>query len=173
MIQSSEKFLCTMGYFFLFHFLCSVSKTRINNVGSPRLIIWYSYLFCFCLFFFLLSYYFLTLSFNFSIRCFCYSFNFQEFFLIFSSLASSCFMCVCVCVCVHACAQSCPTLCGPLDCSTPGSSVHGIFQAKVLEWVVVSFSRGSSWPRDQTNPRLLRLLRWQVLCHLGSPLWIY
>ena len=44
--------------------------------------------------------------------------------------------------------QSCPTLCEPTDCSLPGFSVHGIFQARVLEWVVVSFARGSSRPRD-------------------------
>ena len=47
-------------------------------------------------------------------------------------------------------AQSCPTLCDPMDCSLPGSSVHGIFQAIVLEWIAISFSRGSSRPRDQT-----------------------
>ena len=47
-------------------------------------------------------------------------------------------------------AQSCPTLCNPLDCSLPGSSVQGIFQARALEWVVTSFSRGSSRPRDRT-----------------------
>ena len=46
--------------------------------------------------------------------------------------------------------QSCPTFCDPMDCSLPGSSVHGIFQARVLEWVAISFSRGSSWPRDRT-----------------------
>ena len=46
--------------------------------------------------------------------------------------------------------QSCLTLCYPMDCSLPGSSVHGIFQARVLEWVAISFSRGSSQPRDQT-----------------------
>ena len=46
--------------------------------------------------------------------------------------------------------QSCPTLCDPADCSPPGSSVHGIFQARILEWVAVSSSRGSSQPRDQT-----------------------
>ena len=39
----------------------------------------------------------------------------------------------------------------PMDCSLPGSSVHGIFQARVLDWVAISFSRGSSWPRDQTQ----------------------
>ena len=48
-------------------------------------------------------------------------------------------------------AQSCPTLCDPVDCSLQGSSVHGIFQARVLEWVAISFSRGSSWPRDRTQ----------------------
>ena len=43
--------------------------------------------------------------------------------------------------------QSCLTLCDPIDCSVPGSSVHGIFQAIVLEWIAISFSRGSSHPR--------------------------
>ena len=47
--------------------------------------------------------------------------------------------------------QSCPTLCNPMDCSPPGSSVHRIFQARVLEWVAISFSRGSSQPRGQTQ----------------------
>ena len=46
--------------------------------------------------------------------------------------------------------QSCPTLCNPMDCRPPGSSVHGISQARILEWVAISFSRGSSWPRDRT-----------------------
>ena len=45
-------------------------------------------------------------------------------------------------------AQSCPTLRDPMDCSPPGSSVHGIFQARILEWVAISFSRGSSRSRD-------------------------
>ena len=40
--------------------------------------------------------------------------------------------------------------CNPMNCSLPGSSVHGILQARILEWVAISFSRGSSWPRDQT-----------------------
>ena len=48
-------------------------------------------------------------------------------------------------------AQSCLTLCDPLDCSLPGSSLHGIFQARVLEWVGISFFRGSSQPRDWTQ----------------------
>ena len=45
-------------------------------------------------------------------------------------------------------AQLCPTLCDPMDCSPPDSSVPGIFQARVLQWVAISFSRGSSQPRD-------------------------
>ena len=52
-------------------------------------------------------------------------------------------------------AQSCLNLCDPMDCSLPGSSIHGIFQARVLEWVAISFSRGSSRPRDGTWVSLL------------------
>ena len=52
-------------------------------------------------------------------------------------------------VCVHA--QSCPTFCNPRDCSPPVSSVHGIFQAGILKWVAISYSRGSSPHRDQTG----------------------
>ena len=48
-------------------------------------------------------------------------------------------------------AQSCLTLWDSMDCSLPGSSIHGIFQARILERVAISFSRGSSWPRDQTG----------------------
>ena len=47
-------------------------------------------------------------------------------------------------------AQSCLTLCNPMNCSLPGSSVHGILQARILKWVAIPFSKGSSWPRDQT-----------------------
>ena len=47
--------------------------------------------------------------------------------------------------------QSCPTLCDPVDCSPPGSSIHGILQARILECVAISFSRGSSQPRDRTQ----------------------
>ena len=46
--------------------------------------------------------------------------------------------------------QSCPTLCGPMDCSPPGSSVHRILQARIVEWVAMPVSRESSQPRDQT-----------------------
>ena len=48
-------------------------------------------------------------------------------------------------------AQLCLTLCDLMDCSLPGSSVHGILQTKILEWVAISFSRGSSWPRNWTH----------------------
>ena len=48
------------------------------------------------------------------------------------------------------CAQSCLTLCDPMDCSPPGSSVHEISQARILEWVAISYSRESSEPRNQT-----------------------
>jgi len=58
--------------------------------------------------------------------------------------------CVCVCVCV-LCTQLCPTLCDLVDCSPPGSSVQGILQARILEWVAISYSRGSSRPREQTR----------------------
>ena len=53
-------------------------------------------------------------------------------------------------LCVCSVAQLCPTLCDSRDCSPPGSSVHGILQARILEWVTISYSRGSSQPRDQT-----------------------
>ena len=43
------------------------------------------------------------------------------------------------------------TVCDPMDCSPPGSPVHGILQARILEWVAIAFSRGSSRPRDQTQ----------------------
>ena len=52
-------------------------------------------------------------------------------------------------ICVYA--QSCPTLCTPLDCSLPAFSVHGIFQARILEWVTIFSSRESLQPRDQTR----------------------
>ena len=73
---------------------------------------------------------------------------------------------------LHACsvAQLCPTLCDPMDCSPPGSSVHGILHAKILEWVAVSFSRGSSWPRDWIQMSFIG--RW-ILYHWALPLDIY
>ena len=57
----------------------------------------------------------------------------------------------CCCCCCYLATKSCPTLCNPMNCSPPGSSVHAISQARILEWIAISFSRGSSWPRDQTH----------------------
>ena len=56
--------------------------------------------------------------------------------------------------------QSCPTLCDPMDYSSPGSSVHRLFQARILEWFAMPSSRGSSWPRDRTH--ISCLLHWQT-----------
>ena len=68
-----------------------------------------------------------------------------------------------MCLCARL-LQSCLTLCDPMDCSPPGSSIHGILQARILEWVAMPFSRGSSWPRDQT----------QVFCITGGffTIWV-
>ena len=55
------------------------------------------------------------------------------------------------CMQAYSVVQSCPTLCNPMDCSPPGSSVHGIFQARILEWVAISSSRGSSQSRGWTH----------------------
>ena len=75
--------------------------------------------------------------------------------------------------CVHANSlQSCPTLCDPMDCSPPGSSVHGILQAR-LKWVAMSSSKGSSQPRDQTRISYVSCIGRRVLyhyCHQGSPI---
>ena len=61
-------------------------------------------------------------------------------------------MCVCVCVCVCVLvAQSCLTLCNSMNCTPPGFSVQGILQARILEWIAIPFSRGSSRPRDGTQ----------------------
>ena len=65
-------------------------------------------------------------------------------------------------------AQSSPTLCDHMDCSLPGSSVHGIFQTRILEWVAISFSKGSSRPRDQTHVSCITKVLY-YLSHQGSP----
>ena len=72
------------------------------------------------------------------------------------------------------CAQSlqlCPTLCDPMDCSLPGSSVNGILQVRILEWLALPSSRGSSQPRDQTCVSYVSYTGRQVFYqedHLGS-----
>ena len=55
-------------------------------------------------------------------------------------------------------AQSCPTLCNPVDCSLPGSSIHGIFQARVLEWGAIAFS--------DRNPRVIKLGHLSLFCQI-------
>ena len=67
----------------------------------------------------------------------------------------------------HCCleAKPCPTLCDLVDCSPPGSSVHGILQARTLEWVAVSSSRGSSRPRDQTHVSYVSCIGRQIRYH--------
>ena len=67
--------------------------------------------------------------------------------------------------CCYLVIQWCPTLCGPKDCSLPGSSVHGIFHTRILEWVAISFSRGSSWCRDGTY--ISCISRW-ILYHWAT-----
>ena len=58
-----------------------------------------------------------------------------------------------------------------MDCSPPGSSIHGIFQARVLEWVAISFSRRSSWPRDWTQVSHIACRLFYHLSHQGSSCW--
>ena len=64
----------------------------------------------------------------------------------------------------HA-ARSCTTLGDPVDCSPPGSSVHGTLQARILEWVAMPSSRGSSWPRDRTHVSYVFRTGRRVLYH--------
>ena len=75
-------------------------------------------------------------------------------------------------LCIFAHARLCLTLCDPINSSPPGSSVHGIFQGRILAWVAISSSSGSSWPRDGTCVSCISCFgRWILLppSHLGSP----
>ena len=69
-------------------------------------------------------------------------------------------------MCTHA--QLCPTLCNPTDCSPPGSSVRGISQIRTLEWVAISFSRWSSWSRDQTHVSCISCSGRRILYHWAT-----
>ena len=69
---------------------------------------------------------------------------------------------------VCAVALLCPTLCNPVDCSPPGASVHGILQARVLEWVAIAFSTGSSPPRDGTRVSCVPCAGRQILYHCAT-----
>ena len=76
---------------------------------------------------------------------------------------------VTVSLCVHA--WLCLSLCDPMDCNLPGSSVHGIVQARTLEWVAISSSRGSSWLKDWTC--ISCISRRILYHHLGSPVIVW
>ena len=65
-------------------------------------------------------------------------------------------------------AQSYLTVCNPMDCSPPGSCVHGIILATILEWVTFSFSRGSSQPRDRTRISCISCIGRRILYHWES-----
>ena len=75
--------------------------------------------------------------------------------------------------CVHAyiVAQLCLTLCNPMDCSLSGSSVHGILQARILEWVAMPSSRGSSQPKDQTQVSRIPC-RFFTIWATGKPIYM-
>ena len=72
--------------------------------------------------------------------------------------------------CLSACSVGkwCLTLCYPMDCSPPSSSAHGTFQARILEWVAMLSSRGSSQPRDWTHISYVSCIAHQVLCHWAT-----
>ena len=73
---------------------------------------------------------------------------------------------------LSSCAQSSVILCNPMDCSPPCSSAHGTIQARILEWVAISYSRGSSWPKDWTCLSCVSYTGRHILYHshhLGSP----
>ena len=104
------------------------------------------------------------------------------FFCFFFELGCNCLTMLCqftlyrkvnqsyVHTCVHAqLRQSCPTLCNPMDSSPPDSSVHGILQARIPEWVAMPSSRGFSQPRDGTSISQVSCTGMRVLYHLGSP----
>ena len=72
-------------------------------------------------------------------------------------------------VCVHANSfQSCPTICKPMDCSLPGSSVQGILQTRILEWVAMPSSSGSPQSRDWTHVSYISWVGRQILYHYAT-----
>ena len=108
---------------------------------------------------------------KFIFRCavFCLGFQCLSSFLLLWKLPTK--TCLCA-VCSAKLLQSRLTLCDPVDCSPPGSSVHGVLQARILEWAAMPSSRGTSQPRDWTHVSYISCFgRWVLyhLCHLGSP----
>ena len=86
------------------------------------------------------------------------------------SVKRNCKILVCIYACVCSVAQLCPTLCNPINCSPPGSSVHGILQARTLELAAISFSR--ALPSLGIEP-MIDDRRTLLLSHVGSPVWVY
>ena len=87
------------------------------------------------------------------------------------SLKSFAVLTLLFCVCkLYSVAWSCPALCDPMDCSPPGSSVRGILQARRLEWVAISSSRGSSRPRDGTHVSCIFCIGRQIVYHRATVL---
>ena len=84
-----------------------------------------------------------------------------------------------MCVCCVLVTQSCLTLCDPMDCSPPGSSAHGILQGRILEWLAIPFSRGSSWPEIEPGSPALQedslpseppgISSWLIICKQYLP----
>ena len=104
-----------------------------------------------------------------------HSIVFLYFFALFTRegfLVSPCYSLYIVpnmlCMCARSVAQSCLTLCNPMHCSPPGSSVHGVFQARILEWVAISYSIGSSWSRDWTHVSWVSCIVSQILYHCAT-----
>ena len=65
-------------------------------------------------------------------------------------------------------AQLCLTLCNPMDCCPPGSSIHGLFQLRILEWVAISSSKGSSWPSNQNHVFCVSCIGSRILYHRAT-----
>ena len=89
---------------------------------------------------------------------------------VYTTSSFSIYLLMDVCVCVCSVAQSCLTLCHPMDCSPPGSPVHGILQARILKWIAMPSSRGSSRSWDQTCVSSVSCIGKQVLYPLVPPL---
>ena len=140
--------------------------------------------------FYLLTYYFYRLCLFIAFREFCPEFDFG-IFVLFCFYLSFCFkplrtlmrtnmylypnwyllcvfylpyLIVCMCSVIHPCLM----LCNPMDCSLPDSSVHGIFQARVLESVAISYSSRSSQPNDPTGNSCISCLDRQILYHCAT-----
>ena len=75
---------------------------------------------------------------------------------------------ICLCIAVCLVAKSCPTLCDPVDCSSPGFSVHGILQGRKLGRVAMPSSRGSSWPRDRTPISCISWIGRRIVKHWAT-----